>query len=145
MKFNNMRIFCVSLLLCSGLAASNGENLDIETVAEGLEHPWGVTFISENEMLVTELSGNIRRVSNGLLSPEPIGGVPEVLYAGQGGLSEVAIDPNFADNSLIYLSFSAPDSDQPKLNQLNVIQARLDGNVLVDHKTIFKNTILLNR
>ena len=45
MKFNNMRIFCVSLLLCSGLAASNGENLDIETVAEGLEHPWGVTFI----------------------------------------------------------------------------------------------------
>ena len=82
MKFNNMRIFCVSLLLCSGLAASNGENLDIETVVEGLEHPWGVTFISENEMLVTELSGNIRRVSNGLLSPEPIGGVPEVLYAG---------------------------------------------------------------
>ena len=139
MKFNNMRIFCVSLLLCSGLAASNGENLDIETVVKGLEHPWGVTFISENEMLVTELSGNIRRVSNGLLSPEPIGGVPEVLYAGQGGLSEVAIDPNFADNSLIYLSFSAPDSDQPKLNQLNVIQARLDGNVLVDHKTIFKS------
>ena len=140
MKFNNVRIFCVSLLLCSGLAvSSNDENLDIKTVAEGLEYPWGVTFISENEMLVTELSGNLRRVSNGVLSPEPIGGVPEVLFAGQGGLSDVAIDPNFADNRLIYLSFSAPDSNQPKLNQLKVIQARLDGNVLVDHKTIFKS------
>ena len=139
MKLINVRMLCASLLFCSGFAASSDEDFKIETLAEGLEHPWGITFISESEMLVTELSGNLRQVSNGVLNPEPIAGVPEVLFAGQGGLSEVTLDPNFADNGLIYLSFSAPDADQPKLNQLNVIQARLDGNVLVDHKTIFKS------
>ena len=139
MKLINVRMLCLSLLFCSGFAASSDEDFKIETLAEGLEHPWGITFISESEMLVTELSGNLRRVSNGVLNSEPIAGVPDVLFAGQGGLSEVILDPNFADNRLIYLSFSAPDADQPKLNQLNVIQARLDGNVLVDHKTIFKS------
>jgi glucose/arabinose dehydrogenase len=139
MKLINVRMLCLSLLFCSGFAASSDEDFKIETLAEGLEHPWGITFISESEMLVTELSGNLRRVSNGVLNSEPITGVPDVLFAGQGGLSEVILDPNFADNRLIYLSFSAPDADQPKLNQLNVIQARLDGNVLVDHKTIFKS------
>ena len=139
MKFNNVRIFCASLLFFSELALSSSESFDIEILAEGLDHPWGVTFISEGEILVTELSGNLRRVSKGVLNPEPIAGVPEVLFAGQGGLSEVILDPNFADNGLLYLSFSAPDADQPKLNQLNVIQARLEGNVLVDQKTIFQS------
>ena len=143
MKFINLPMFCVSLLLCSGLVFTSDENLvpqvEIETLAEGLNHPWSVTFISDDEMLVTELSGNLRRVSNGLLSPTSIAGVPEVLFAGQGGLSEVLVDPNFADNGFIYLSFSAPDADKPKLNRLNVIQARLKGNVLVDHKTLFQS------
>ena len=145
MKFTNLPMLCVSLLLCSGSGFSSDESLAIETeveteiLAEGLNHPWSVTFISADEMLVTELSGDLRRVSNGRLNPRPIMGVPEVLFAGQGGLSEVLVDPNFADNSLIYLSFSAPDTDKPKLNQLNVIQARLEGNVLVDHKTLFQS------
>ena len=147
MKFTNLPILCVSLLLYSGSVFSSDESLAIaietevetEILAEGLNHPWSVTFISDDEMLVTELSGDLRRVSNGLLNPRPIMGVPEVLFAGQGGLSEVLVDPNFADNGLIYLSFSAPDADKPKLNQLNVIQARLEGNVLVDHKTLFQS------
>jgi len=145
MKFTNLPMLCVSLVLCSGSVFSSDESLAIETeveteiLAEGLNHPWSVTFISADEMLVTELSGDLRRVSNGRLNPRPIMGVPEVLFAGQGGLSEVLVDPNFADNSLIYLSFSAPDADKPKLNQLNVIQARLEGNVLVDHKTLFQS------
>ena len=120
MKFINLRIFCLSLLFCSSSAFTSDENLapevEIETIAEGLDYPWSVTFISADEMLVTELSGNLRRVSNGLLNPTAIAGVPEVLFAGQGGLSEVLIDPNFVDNGFIYLSFSAPDADKPKLN-----------------------------
>ena len=139
MMLNNIRMFSASLALLSGLAISSAEDFQIDTLAEGLENPWSVAFISSDEMLVTELSGNLRRVSKGVLNPEPIVGVPEVLFAGQGGLSEVTLDPSFVDNGLIYLSFSAPDADQPKLNQLNVIQARLDGNALVDYKTIFKS------
>ena len=139
MKQNNLSIFGLSLLFCSGLALSSEGNFEVETLAEGLDHPWSVTFIGDDEMLVTELSGNLRRVSNGLLNPTAIAGVPEALFAGQGGLSEVLIDPNFVDNGFIYLSFSAPDADKPKLNRLNVIQARLEGNVLVDHKTLFQS------
>ena len=159
MKFINLPMFCVSLLLCSGSAFSSEASLPVETpvetqvetkvetqveiktetLAEGLDYPWSVAFISDDEMLVTELSGDLRRVSNGLLDPASIVGVPTVLFAGQGGLSEVLIDPNFENNGLIYLSFSAPDTDQPRLNRLNVIQARLKGNVLVDHKTLFQS------
>ena len=139
MTLINVRITCAALLLCSGFAVSNDDAFEIETLADGLDYPWAVAFISDNEMLVTELSGNLRRVSNGVLNSTPIAGVPEVLFAGQGGLSEVTLDPSFVDTRLLYLSFSAPAVDQPKLNQLNVIQARLEGNSLVDHKTIFKS------
>ena len=76
MKFTNLPMLCVSLLLCSGSVFSSDESLAIETeveteiLAEGLNHPWSVTFISADEMLVTELSGDLRRVSNGRLKPD---------------------------------------------------------------------------
>jgi aldose sugar dehydrogenase len=139
MKLTNMRFLWASLFFCSGLAASSDDSIQVDVLAEGLDHPWGMAFISNEEILLTELSGNLRRFSNGVLNPAPIAGVPAVLYAGQGGLSEVLLDPNFAENGLLYLSFSAADTDLPKLNRLNVIQARLDGNTLVDHKTIFQS------
>ena len=139
MKLTNMRFLWASLFFCSGLAASSDDSIQVDVLAEGLDHPWGMAFISNEEILLTELSGNLRRLSNGVLNPAPIAGVPAVLYAGQGGLSEVLLDPNFAENGLLYLSFSAADTDLPKLNRLNVIQARLDGNTLVDHKTIFQS------
>jgi len=110
-----------------------------ETIVEGLDHPWSMAFISNSQMLVTELSGNLRLVTDGELSPTPIEGVPEVLFAGQGGLSEVLLHPNFEENRFVYLSFSAPDAEEPTLNRLNVIRARLDGETLVEHKTIFQS------
>ena len=85
MTLINVRITCAALLLCSGFAVSNDDAFEIETLADGLDYPWAVAFISDNEMLVTELSGNLRRVSNGVLNSTPIAGVPEVLFAGQGG------------------------------------------------------------
>jgi glucose/arabinose dehydrogenase len=110
-----------------------------ETMVEGLDHPWSMAFISSRHMLVTELPGQLRLVTDGELSETPIEGVPEVLFAGQGGLSEVLVHPNFEENGFIYLSFSAPDADEPKLNRLNVVRARLEGEALVGHKTIFKS------
>ena len=139
MKLISRQFLCASLLFCAGLAVSGDDKIQVEVLAEGLDHPWGMAFISDAEILLTELSGNLRRVSNGVLNPMPIAGVPEVLFAGQGGLSDVLLDPNFANNGLIYLSFSAADAETPKLNRLNVIRARLDGNSLVDHKTIFQS------
>jgi len=144
MKSTKTGLLAFSSLLCSGLVVSvlamaSNDNLDTQILAEGLDHPWSMAFISDSEMLVTEASGTLRRVSNGVLDPQPVAGVPEVLFRSQGGLSEVRIDPNFLDNQRIYLSFPAPDDEQPELNRLHVISARLEGNTLVDQQTIFQS------
>jgi glucose/arabinose dehydrogenase len=77
-------------------------------VARGLEHPWGLAFLADGRMLVTERPGRLRLVGrNGELS-EPLAGVPEVRAGGQGGLLDVALSPTFARDRLVYLSFSEP-------------------------------------
>ena len=82
--------------------------IKVETVATGLSHPWGLAFLPDGRMLVTERSGTLRLVSkDGKLSP-PLSGVPKVVVAGQGGLLDVAIDPDFKSNSLVYLTYSEP-------------------------------------
>ncbi len=84
-------------------------SLDSATVAvyaEGLENPWGLAFLPDGRALVTERPGRLRLVSpTGGLS-EPINGVPEVVARGQGGLLDVAIDPGFVENQLVYLSYA---------------------------------------
>jgi glucose/arabinose dehydrogenase len=82
--------------------------IHVETFADGLEHPWGIAFLPEGGALVTERPGRLRHVSaEGALS-EPLSGVPDVDARGQGGLLDVALDPAFAENRRIYLSFSEP-------------------------------------
>ena len=66
-------------------------------------------MIDENNILFTELTGALRIIEDGVLSPEIISGVPDVLFAGQAGLSDIVLDPNFATNQKLYLSFSSPD------------------------------------
>ncbi len=79
-----------------------------KTVAKGLEHPWALAFLPDGRMLVTERPGRLRIVAkDGSLSP-PLAGVPQVHARGQGGLLDVAIDPKFEDNRLVYLAYSEP-------------------------------------
>jgi glucose/arabinose dehydrogenase len=81
---------------------------NVVTVAEGFENPWGVAFLPNGKMLVTERPGRLRVVSaDGQLS-EPVAGLPPVDARGQGGLLDVAIDPNFASNGLIYWTYAEP-------------------------------------
>jgi glucose/arabinose dehydrogenase len=78
----------------------------VATVTEGLENPWGLAFLPDGRMLVTERPGRLRLVEkNGRVS-SPLAGVPEVYARGQGGLLDVALDPRFAENRLVYLSFA---------------------------------------
>ncbi|MBN1206751.1 MAG: PQQ-dependent sugar dehydrogenase [Myxococcaceae bacterium] len=82
--------------------------LQTETVAEGLVEPWALEFLPDGRMLVTEKQGRMRIVAaNGRLS-EPVRGLPEVVDAGQGGLLDVALDPDYTKNGLIYWSYSEP-------------------------------------
>ncbi len=79
----------------------------VTDVARGLEHPWGLAFLPDSRLLVTERPGRLRLVTNGQLS-EPLAGVPAVYARGQGGLLDVALGPGFAQDRLVYLSFSEP-------------------------------------
>ncbi len=108
----------------------------ITAVASGLEHPWGLAFLPDGRMLVTERPGRLRYVgADGALS-EPIAGLPAVYAKGQGGLLDVTLDPQFAKNSVIYLCYAEP-GDAEK-NGTAVARARLDGQRLLDFKVIFQ-------
>jgi glucose/arabinose dehydrogenase len=82
----------------------------VETVAKGLEHPWGLTFLPDGRMLVTERAGRLRVVEDDTLS-SPVTGLPRVMANGQGGLLDVALDPGFAENRLVYVCYAEPGAD----------------------------------
>ena len=81
-------------------------DVEVQRVAGPLEHPWSVVVLPDGAMLVTERPGRLRLVVDGRLQPEPVAGVPDVRAGGQGGLLDVALDPDFAGNRMIYLAFS---------------------------------------
>lgn len=77
----------------------------VQTIVEGLRHPWGLAFLPDGRMLVTERDGHLRLIGGGKVS-EPLAGVPEVDTGGQGGLLDVAVDPSFIQSRMVYLSYS---------------------------------------
>lgn len=82
--------------------------IDVENVVSGLEQPWGMTFLPDGRMLVTERPGNLRIVGTDGMRSDPLEGTPVIYAQGQGGLLDVALDPNYEENNLVYLSFAAP-------------------------------------
>ena len=110
-------------------------SLEVVTIAEGLEHPWGLAFLPDGRALVTERPGRLRIVSmDGTLSP-PLAGVPAVFAQGQGGLLDVALDPAFAGNQTIYLSYAEPGDGGAGTA---VARARLTPQGLADATVIFR-------
>lgn len=110
-------------------------NLTVTEVAAGLDHPWSIAFINENDWLVTERAGRLRRITDGQLLADPISGLPEIASVGQGGLLDVALHPDFSKNRLIYLSYVGKGKDG---YGTEVVYGQLDGNHLKDAKVIFK-------
>lgn len=99
-----------------------GVTVDVEDYVTGLSRPWGLAFLPDDGgLLVTERPGRLRHFRDGSLS-EPIAGVPAVDARDQGGLLGIALDPKFADNSLVYLAFSEKDGGR---NHAAVARGRL--------------------
>lgn len=110
----------------------------VDTVASGLEHAWGIAFLPDGRVLVTERPGRLRIVDrNGALS-EPLTGVPAVAARGQGGLLDVAIDPRFTENQLVYLSFSEPTDNGT--SGTSVARGRLGNAGLENVQVIYRQT-----
>ncbi len=141
LKSITFSLFFVLLLSALVVQAETNE-YKTDVVVTGLDNPWSLAFISNDDWLVTERSGALRRVRNGQLDAESVGGVPEVLFAGQGGLSEVILHPDFKQNRWLYLSFSGRDATMPKRNALVIVRARLQDNQLVDVTEIFRSSPL---
>ncbi len=108
--------------------------LKIETVASGLSHPWGLAFLPDGRLLVTERNGALRLVTGNKVS-EPLSGLPKIAVGGQGGLLDVLLDQNFASNQQLYFSFSEPGADGS--NSTAVARAKLTKDQLSDVKVIF--------
>lgn len=109
----------------------------LTTVASGLDNPWCIAFLPDGELLVTERSGQLRRISADGTVGEPIAGVPPVYFAGQGGLFDVMLDPDFSANRVIYLSYAHGNR---QANGTRVAKARLGDNALEDLEVIFTAT-----
>lgn len=118
-------------LSCAGAAAADEPTID--TRATGLEHPWSIAFLPDGGELITERPGRLRLLRDGRLSA-PITGVPEVLAAGQGGLFDVVLHPDYARTGWIYLSLA---HGTERRNATRVVRARLNGERLTDVQVLF--------
>jgi glucose/arabinose dehydrogenase len=152
-------------LTCAAAVSAGAEEVatkagpvNVEVLAR-LDNPWGMTYLPDGRLLVTEKPGRLRVFADGKLS-EPLGGVPAVAYRQQGGLLDVEIDPDFANNKLVYLSYAEPAeqqpagtrdtvdprlgagfrADDPQIKGGAVARGRLEGNQLTDVKVIWRQT-----
>ena len=106
--------------------AAKTSTYSVETVASGLAAPWALAFLPDGEILINEYVGNMRILrANGELS-EPLRGLPEMSHKGCAGLFDVALDPKFADNQLVYFSFTGKPRDPDGKNIPRVGRGRLD-------------------
>jgi len=98
---------CISLPAISALPVIQNENMNlkIEQIASGLDIPWGMSFISDNQLLVTERSGGVRLLDVSSGDVRSLSNVPEVLAQGQGGLMDVAVSPDYDKDGWIYFTY----------------------------------------
>lgn len=129
-------LFCSSVFAQKPTVRTQAGDIEIETLAEDLEHPWGMVFLPDDRLLFTERAGTVRILDTAHNVSEPLEGTPEVFAHGQGGMLDVALDPNFEQNNTIYLSYSQPGQDSTATTALG--RGVLDGNRLRDFEVIFK-------
>jgi glucose/arabinose dehydrogenase len=105
------------------------------TIAKGLAHPWGMAFLPDGRMLVTERPGRLRIVTKDGDISKPVSGLPKIAAVGQGGMLDVVLHPDFRTNKLIYFSFAEPGVGG---QGTAAARGRLEGNALKDVEVIFR-------
>ncbi len=118
-----------------------GQRIRVTAVTRALEYPWSLAFLPDGSMLVTERGGRLRIIRNGVLDPNPVGG-PVSYWSGESGAPgavhgymDVALHPKFAENGLIYLSYTKPIDDKRRV--VAIARGHWDGHALTDVRDIF--------
>ena len=109
----------------------------VTTLVTGLVHPWGLAFLPDGGMLVTERPGRLRLIDKGGQISGPLEGVPRVFVEGQGGLLDVALSPDFRNDRLVYLSFAEPNL-RGNLAGTAVARGRLEEGALRDVEVVYR-------
>ena len=148
MKINDVLLLISLVLLTAACSAPKGsvplsgdvpevEGWEMETVIEGLSHPWSVVWLpgSDDILLITERTGQLRKVVNGELLSETINGLPEMFISGQGGLLDISLHPDFEENRLVYITYATGDEDA---NRTTVGRGELDELQLRNFEEIFR-------
>ena len=110
----------------------------VETFSDGFDVPWGMAFLPDGNLLVSDRSGDLWKIKKNGSSKIQIGGTPKVRSKGQGGLLDVEVHPKFNENSLVYLSFSDFLIDQKNKTYTSIISGILKNNNLLKQKIIYK-------
>lgn len=107
----------------------------LETVVEGLANPWGMSWLPDGSMLVTEKEGTLWHIKNG--TKTQVANVPEVYNRGQGGLLDIEAHPDYKNNGWIYITYASPEGEE-KGGHTALIRAKLENNALTQMETLYK-------
>jgi hypothetical protein len=111
-------------------------------VSAGLQTPWGIEFVDKSTALITEKGGTMRWLINGKLDPQPITGLPKThTQSATGGYMDLALDPKYAANGWVYLSYSHTNGailDKAAAGMTKIIRGRIKGHRWTDEQTLFE-------
>lgn len=119
----------------NGVIKSAKLSFKLETITDQVETPWGLAFLPDGRLLVTERPGSLRVIENGKLLP-PVEGIPTVWTRQDGGLFDVEVHPKYAENGWIYLAYAEPR--EPNRSMTTIIRGRVKDNKWVDQETIWR-------
>jgi glucose/arabinose dehydrogenase len=106
----------------------------VKTLVRGLRQPWGMDFLPDGNLLLTEKTGGLKHITKNSYTVQDIAGLPDIADAGQGGLLDILVDPNFTHNGQLYLSYTV---EEDGLYSTRVMRAKLANNRLVNKQIVF--------
>ncbi len=121
----------------SGIEVSEDQKFRVDTIVDGLDVPWGLEFLPNGDLLISERRGELYRYAHNN-ELQKISGLPEIKAKGQGGLLDLELHPNYKKNGWLYFAYSAPDTKDDNLVNTAIMRARIKDNNLVDKELIFE-------
>lgn len=129
-------LFSFGALAQKSTVRTDAGDIAVHKVADSLNHPWGIAFLPDNRLLVTERAGALRILRADSTLSNPVPGTPKVFNVGQGGLLDVALHPNFEQNKYVYFTFSDPGPDSTATTALG--RGTFENDQIQNFEVLFK-------